>query len=174
MKPLDLKGKKFGKLTALHPVITYHKTQGRKWMCRCDCGNYSFVTAKHLNNGSIKSCGCVHKLIVQQLNYRHGECKTRLYHSWLDMRQRCCNKRNSAYQRYGGRGIFVCNEWDDYLVFKKWALSNGYKNNLTIERIDNDGNYTPSNCKWITLKEQQKNKTYNWKHRKRDNLGRFM
>lgn len=88
----------------------------------------------------------------------HGYAnKERLYRIWKNMRRRCNNTKSDYYENYGGRGIRVCSQWDDYLTFRKWAISNGYKNDLTIDRINNDGDYTPSNCKWSTRKQQNNN-----------------
>lgn len=93
-------------------------------------------------------------------NFKHGGRNTRLYRCWKGMRNRCYNPNNPKYYRYGGRGIVVCDEWEDFAVFRDWALANGYNDELSIDRIDNDGNYEPSNCKWSTPKEQANNRNY--------------
>lgn len=91
---------------------------------------------------------------------RHGMSRTRLYRIWIDMRSRCESKNNRFYYRYGGRGISVCEQWNKFSVFHEWAINNGYSDDLTIDRIDNDGDYCPENCKWSTQHEQSMNKTH--------------
>ena len=122
---------------------------------------------RHLGNGRIaKSCGCIGHKLTGIANTKHGDSKnkhmSRLYAIWESMKQRCCNENGSGYKHYGGRGIKVCSEWkNDFVKFKDWALKNGYKDNLTIDRINNDGNYEPGNCKFSIMKEQQRNKRSN-------------
>ena len=149
-------GQKFGILTV---VCKDHKGSDRKWYyrCRCDCGNITIVRSNALTSGNTKSCGC------QKGNHNtHHLSKTRLYGIWIGMRDRCNNTKNPAYERYGGKGVVVCDEWEkDFMVFRDWSLRNGYKNNLSIDRIDVNGNYEPSNCRWATAKQQADNKTCN-------------
>lgn len=110
--------------------------------------------SQHLMNNSIKSCGCLHKEIMST----HGKHDTRLYRIWVAMKQRCNNPNNESYKYYGERGIKVCDEWrKDFMVFYNWAMNNGYNDNLTIDRINVDGNYEPANCRWITYQEQARN-----------------
>ena len=157
-------GKKFGRLT----VIGVKDKCIRKFKCRCDCGNVVFVRPIDLENGSTKSCGCLKKEISD-----NAVSNDRLYHVWQDMKRRCYSPNEKNYYNYGGRGICICDEWkDDYISFKNWAYSNGYNENAlfgecTIDRIDVNGNYEPSNCRWITNVEQQKNKrpSSEWKKR---------
>ena len=142
----DLTGKKFNNL-----IVENYSGQGR-WKCICDCGREIEVKSNSLTSGHTKSCGC--------LKNKHNKCNTRLYTIFSSMKQRCYNKKHKEYDRYGGRGIRILSEWlNDFRNFYKWAMENGYKDNLTIDRIDNDGNYCPDNCRWITLAQQQQTKS---------------
>lgn len=156
-------GKRYGRLTTLSE--TKNRLNQTAIICVCDCGNEVIVTPSDLRRGHTTSCGCYHKEMMRDRQYRHGDAGnhhgdsgTRLYHTWLGMKRRCFNKNDWAYQYYGARGIEVCEEWLNYQVFKEWALSNGYNDELTIERKNNDGNYEPSNCVWIPFEEQGKNR----------------
>ena len=153
MRKIDLISKKFGKLT----VIKKAKNKGKytQWLCQCECGNYKIARTLDLRRGHTKSCGCLKHL---QYNFKHGKSDTRLYRIYKHMISRCYNPNNTAYKHYGGRGIKVCNHWKRSLeFFIQWALANGYKDNLTLERINVNGDYTPENCKWIPQSEQLKN-----------------
>ena len=151
MRAIDLTGQRFGRLTVIRMV-------GRKrvalWECRCDCGNITNVWQSTLSQGRTVSCGCYHRERVT----KYGESRTRLYSIWYNMLRRCENPKDYHYGDYGGRGIKVCAEWHDFMAFKEWAMANGYRDDLTIERNDVNGNYEPSNCSWIPLKEQPKNR----------------
>lgn len=155
---IDMKGKRFGKLFVLHEAESYIKPSGQKvtmWHCKCDCGNEVDVQANKLRSGHSTSCGC-HR---HEFRYKHGLAGTRLHKIWVGMIHRCYDSKTKGYENYGGRGICVCKEWfDDFMSFRNWSINNGYKDNLTIDRIDNDGNYEPTNCRWATQKEQQLNK----------------
>lgn len=156
-KILDLTNQKFGRLTALHMVErnTSNKVQ---WLCKCDCGNFKKVTTGHLRSGHTNSCGCYNIESSITANISHGGKGTRLYNIWCDMKKRCYNQKHRSYERYGGRDIKVCDEWlHDFSTFRDWSIVNGYADNLTIDRINNDGNYEPSNCRWTTQKEQNNN-----------------
>lgn len=138
----DLTGMKFGRVTA----ISYEKTgNSLKWKCRCDCGNEVIAYGYDLQRGRVVSCGC--------RKIKHGSRETRLYNIWIGMRKRCNNPNHKFYKYYGGKGVSVCSEWEDFGKFKEWALSNGYKEHLTIDRIDSNKDYCPANCQWITGSE---------------------
>jgi hypothetical protein len=165
-KHLDLTGQKYGRLTCV-------KEAGRNkcgqvlWECRCDCGNRTLATTNDLRTGNTKSCGCIKREIIIKRNVTHALSKgrdgkkTRLYNKWVRMKQRCFDKSSSDYDRYGGRGITVCSDWLKYKSFYDWAVTSDYQDGLTIERKNVNGNYEPSNCKWITMEEQARNKRNN-------------
>jgi len=154
---MELIGNKYGKLTVVEFAgIKNHKA---RWKCTCDCGLSVVVTTGNLRSGNTTSCGCVHREQVRvtgKANTKHGEShsnRTRLYTIWCGMHQRCENPHRTAYKLYGGKGVKVCEDWKDYEAFKSWSMSNGYADNLSIDRIDHDGNYSPTNCRWITQSE---------------------
>lgn len=158
-----LTGMKFGRLTVIEeapPQIRKDK-KGRKkmWKCLCECGNESIVSHELLVGGHTKSCGCLqlegHPKNPELIRNKYP----RLYKIWLSMRARCNNPKDQHHKNYHDRGIRICNEWNTFEPFCEWALSHGYNDNLTIERRDVNGNYSPINCKWIPFSEQQKNKT---------------
>lgn len=153
---VDLTGKKYNMLTVIEREGTGNGGDVR-WLCVCDCGKQTVVLANNLKRGEVKSCGCLKKISPSTT---HNKSKTRLYTIWINIKTRCKNEKNKFYPQYGGRGIKICNEWDlDFMKFHDWAMANGYEEHLTIDRIDVNGNYEPSNCRWITLKEQENNKT---------------
>jgi hypothetical protein len=162
-KFVDLTGMKFGRLTVLRQsgYCKNGKKKQSQWECICDCGKIVNKPVSSIKQGKTKSCGCLFGDVMKATFVKHGETGTRLYEIWSHMRRRCLRPSDPAYKNYGGRGIAACKEWDDYTVFREWALSHGYADNLTIDRKDNDGNYEPSNCKWSTMKEQSNNRRSN-------------
>lgn len=148
-------GEKYNFLTILYEVSKIGDR--RAFKCKCDCGNTTDVILKDIVRGHTKSCGC-HKInVLDDLRTTHGKSKTKLYHVWKSMRQRCINPNTEHYKDYGGRGISVCDPWNDYEIFYEWSKSNGYADGLSIDRIDVDGNYCPENCRWTTQIIQVRN-----------------
>jgi len=148
-------GDRFGKLTIVKEDGRFTQPSGqgqRAFLCRCDCGNLKRIRLSHLVHNRVRSCGCLRGV-------QHNDSYSSLYRVWTAMKQRCNLKSYINYNSYGERGITVCDEWmNSYLKFKKWALSNGYKWGLLIDRINNDGNYSPDNCRFVTTLESACNK----------------
>lgn len=163
-KLIDITGERFNQLFVIRRVENA-KGGVTMWECLCDCGNTTLVRGSNLKNGMVKSCGCRRKENKPAL--RHNMSKTRLYREWAGMKSRCYTSSAKTYQNYGGRGIKVCSEWEDsFETFRDWALTHGYTDELTIERIDYEKDYCPENCKWIPSNKQQGNRRicYSFEH----------
>lgn len=168
MKFTDLTGLRFGNLTVIKRVNNYITPNGSKhsrWLCLCDCGKYKEIVGSKLKTGNTKSCGCLKTERLKKFNTKHKSSNLKIYRVWRAMKERCYNPKNKRYKNYGERGIKVCDEWLDKengsSNFISWALENGYKKGLSIDRINVNGNYEPLNCRWITMKEQGRNTTKN-------------
>ena len=171
----DLTGQRFGRLTAIERAGT-NKKRYITWLCQCDCGNTTIAVGSDIKSGHTRSCGCLQRDRLIEYNKSdskrsrtselnkvrkrtHGMRYTRIYKEWRSMIDRCENKSWKHYHNYGGRGISVCKEWrDSFNTFYEWAISNGYNDSLTLDRVNVNGNYEPSNCRWATNKEQANNK----------------
>ena len=156
----DMVGEEYGRLT----VLSFDGVRKGHyyWKCVCECGNEVVVDGGMLRSGNTKSCGCYQRERTSSANKTHGDTGERLFGIWMGMKDRCYNANCPGYRYYGGKGVTVFDGWRyDYPAFKSWSYANGYADSLTIDRIDVNGSYCPDNCRWITLKEQQNNKTVN-------------
>lgn len=155
-KRLDLMNQRFGRLIVLENI------KPSMWLCKCDCGEYKTVSTKLLRRGTTRSCGCLRKEMEVEANTTHGDTNSRLYKTWCNMKSRCTNQKSTDYKYYGAKGVKVCEEWlNSYEAFRDWALANGYKEGLTIDRINSEDNYKPINCRWITLSKNSRRAALN-------------
>lgn len=159
----DLMGRKFTRLTVIRQVEDYvsisGKTRNSKWLCKCDCGNVKEIRVDYLKNEQTKSCGCLQRERASTASTTHGQSKNILYRTWANIKTRCYNPKSTKYEYWGGRGIIVCDEWKNSAeTFIEWCLANGYKKGLQIDRVDNNDNYKPSNCKFVNSQENNLNK----------------
>lgn len=159
-KHYKLEGQRFGRLTVMNEVET--SKAGSYWLCRCDCGNEIVTKGNSLVSGKTMSCGCYSKDMLIRSNTKHGKARTRIYNIWLSMRARCNSPNNPNYKYYGAKGITVCDEWNStegFVNFYNWAVTNGYEDSLSIDRIDFNKGYSPSNCRWATWQQQIENRS---------------
>lgn len=157
VRNFDTLNKRFGLLTVIDIKKIDNRTQA---VCRCDCGNIRNCDISYLKKSKSDTCGCkraIQSSIGGKCKNSHKKSYTRLYQIWENMKQRCLNKNFKRYDYYGGRGIGICEDWLNFVNFNEWAINNGYEENLTLDRIDNMGDYSPNNCRWITSFEQQSN-----------------
>lgn len=159
---IDLTGKKFGRLTVIGPAPNSGKNTN--WLCLCSCGTIKPVPTRNLRTGKTNSCGCLQREVATSFghkNKKHFGKGTRLYNIWKNMRERCNNSSSTSFKNYGGKGIKVCKEWDSFVEFEHWALTHGYEENLSIDRIDNSKGYSPDNCRWANVEVQSRNRSTN-------------
>ena len=167
MKFIDVIGQKYGELTVIRQLTQKDKYNHILWECECSCGRKRIVRVAQLRNGTVTRCTkCSEehrRQLLQEIDHpgKHNLTGTRLYNIWRDMKQRCTDPKCNGYKNYGGRDITYCKEWEEFTVFMEWAYDNGYSDNVTLDRIDNNKNYCPENCKWSTVIEQASNKRTN-------------
>lgn len=160
----NLSGKRFGRLVVIDEAPKGIRNKVR-WQCLCDCGNEVVTYADNLRSGHTSSCGCLSRDISRKMLTTHGKAGRGnthpLFRVWMAIKNRCYNQNSTAYKDYGGRGIKLCKEWQEFQPFYEWAMKNGYKTGLEIDRTDNDSGYCPENCRFITAKQNNRNKRNN-------------
>lgn len=158
---VDLINRRFGSLV-VKERLKMNSHREMEWLCVCDCGKEHITTSNRLTHGQTTCCRECVKTKISVANTKHGTKPIELWHCYTNMKTRCYNEKYSLYHRYGGRGIKVCDEWlNSFEKFREWAFENGWSKDLTLDRIDNDGNYEPNNCKWSTIQEQSNNRHTN-------------
>jgi hypothetical protein len=158
-KLVDITGNRYGRLLVQKEALP--RTKPAKWVVICDCGTIKEVSGKDMKNGKIQSCGCYKSECTKERHTTHGGTSggvSRLYRIWLGMLQRVTNPKRDSYKSYIGKGITICDSWKDFATFQKWALHNGYKHDLSIDRINNDMSYCPENCRWVNHTMQARNR----------------
>ena len=159
---VDLTGERFEKLLVIERADNVNGLTA--WLCRCDCGNTKVIQGKMLKRGLAKSCGCLRREVAKERATKHSLCGTRLYTTYHNMKKRCYDPKSDHYKWYGNENKHICDEWmgkDGFQEFSKWAMANGYSEDLTIDRIDNNKGYSPENCRWVTAKQNSRNKRNN-------------
>lgn len=158
---IDITDMRFNRLTAIK-YLRYDNNNGSVWLFKCDCGKFIETHSSHVRRGATKSCGCYNRDRIRQKTAKHNFGGTKIQTAWSHIKQRCYNPNCKSYADYGGRGIKMCDEWKNSLEsFGQWSLANGYEDGLTIDREDNDGDYEPSNCRWVSMTVQENNKRNN-------------
>lgn len=155
-KLIDLTGMAFGRWEVLGRAS--QQSEKARWICKCACGKEKIVLGESLRNGKSTSCGCYRKEKTKSTKQKHGYSSSRLYKIWSSMCYRCASAKSMNYKYYGGSGISVCEEWKEFDNFRNWSYENGYNDTLSIDRIDSDKGYCPSNCRWVTTRDQMLNK----------------